>query len=137
MSSTEVKTLERVWKYHALTCPTGSRNFHSLNYLSLDKYNCIKLTQFHILINYYELTCCIENSVKKPADLDLHCLHLCLYLVSYCFKECMHGISKVRSKLSSLCTICSLGQVKFSFDNYIMTIYLSLGKYKNLLFPHP
>ena len=56
------------------------------------------LYYFHILINYYEftccisyhisymilydITCCIENSVdpdqldskKKPADLDLHCL---------------------------------------------------------------
>ena len=30
------------------------------------KYNSV----FHILINYYELTCCIENSVD-PADLDL------------------------------------------------------------------
>ena len=34
---------------------------------------------FYILINYYEFTCCIENSVdswllQKPADLDLHCL---------------------------------------------------------------
>ena len=35
-------------------------------YLSLDKYKCIKLIKkfvFHILISYYEFTCCIENSV--------------------------------------------------------------------------
>ena len=33
-------------------------------YLSLDKYKCMKLynSVFHILINYYELTSCIENS---------------------------------------------------------------------------
>ena len=48
----------------------------------------------------------------------------------------MHGISIVRAKLSSLCIICSLGQVNFSFDKCIMAIYLSLGKYKVLLFPH-
>ena len=30
------------------------------------------------------------------------------------FKEFMHGVSKVRAKLGSLCIICSLGQVKFS-----------------------
>ena len=29
-------------------------------YLSLDK---CKICIFHILINYYEFTCCIENSV--------------------------------------------------------------------------
>ena len=45
--------------------------------------------------------------------------------------------SKVRAKLRSLCIICSLGRVKFSLDKYIMAIYLSLGKYKMLLFPHP
>ena len=49
----------------------------------------------------------------------------------------MHGIRKVRAKLNSLCIICSLGQVKFSFYKYIMVIYLSLGKYKIVLFPHP
>ena len=43
-----------------------------------------------------------------------------------------------RAKLSSLRIICSLGQVKLSLDNlkYLMTIYLSLGKYQVLLFPH-
>ena len=36
---------------------------------------------FHIMINYYELTSCIENSgdpdqlaSQEPADLDIHCL---------------------------------------------------------------
>ena len=33
-----------------------------------------KLIQFCIsYFDYYELTSCIENSVEKPADLDLHC----------------------------------------------------------------
>ena len=38
--------------------------------------------------------------------------------------------------LSSLKIICSLGQVTLSLDKYLMTIYLSLGKYQLLLFPH-
>ena len=63
--------------------------------------------------------------------LDLHCFQLSLYLVSdfyTVFNEFMHGISIVRAKLSSLCTICSLRQVIFSLDKYIIAIYLSLGK---------
>ena len=47
------------------------------------------------------------------------------------------SFSVFRAKLSSLCIICSLGHVKLSLDKYQMTIYLSLGKYKILLFPHP
>ena len=42
----------------------------------------------------------------------------------------MHGISKVRAKLSSLCIICSLGQVKFSLDKYILAINLSWASIK-------
>ena len=41
-------------------------------YLSLDKCKiCIKLIKFifHILINYYEFTCCIENSVDPDISL--------------------------------------------------------------------
>ena len=51
-----------------LTCPTWSHFIQDKLkisiYLSLDKYKCIKLynSVFHILINYYELTSCIENS---------------------------------------------------------------------------
>ena len=42
----------------------------------MNKVNTILYSVFHILINCYEFTCCIENSVDpdKPADLDLHCL---------------------------------------------------------------
>ena len=29
-----------------------------------------------------------------------------------------------------------MGQVKFYMEKYLMAIYLSLGKYKLLLFPH-
>ena len=38
-------------------------------YLSLDKYKCINNSVFHILINYYELTACIENSVDPGSTL--------------------------------------------------------------------
>ena len=44
----------------------------------------------------------------------------------------MHGItiSKVRAQLSSLCIICSLGQVKFSLYKYIMSIYFPWASMK-------
>ena len=31
----------------------------------------------------------------------------------------------------------NVGQVKLSMDKFLMAIYLSLDKYKLLLFPHP
>ena len=50
--------------------------------------------QFCILY-WIKLACCLEKSVdpdqlaseedKKPADLNLHCFRLSLYMVSYCF----------------------------------------------------
>ena len=55
-------------------------------------------------------------------------LELSLYLVSNCFKECKQWYQQSRAKLSSLCIICSLGQVKVPLDKYIMAIYLFLGK---------
>ena len=42
----------------------------------------------------------------------------------------MHDISKVRAKLSSLCIICSLGQVKFSLDTYIKVIYCKFVNFR-------
>ena len=76
---------------------------------------------------------------KEPADLDLHSFQLSLYmhLFTYCFlKSLCMVINKVRDKLCSLCMIGSLGKKKKSLDKYIMATYLSLGKYKILLFPH-
>ena len=82
----------RLWYSRAVeipcpTCPTWSHFIQDKLkisiYLSLDKYKiCIKLIKFcivfHILINYYEFRCCIENSVDPDqlasSDLDLHCL---------------------------------------------------------------
>ena len=46
--------------------------------------------------------------------------------------ESVNCLSTERYKL-----ICTVGQVKFSLDKYIMAIYLSLDKEKILLFPHP
>ena len=74
------------------------------------------------------------DQLASSADLDLHCFNcfnICFHTV---FIEFMHGISKVRAKLGSLCIICSLGQVRFSLDKYLMVIYLSLGSYKKILF---
>ena len=46
-------------------------------------------------------------------------------------------INKVRDKLGSLCIICSLLQVQFSLDKYIMAINLFLGKYTFCYFHAP
>ena len=51
-----------------------------------------------------------------------------LYNHVYCFNT-------LRAKLTSLCIICPLGQVKLSLDKNLTTIYLSQGKY-HLLFLH-
>ena len=64
------------------------------------------------------MSCYMENGVDP--DLDLHCFRLSFISGFILFlKNFMHGISKVRAKLSSLCIICSLGKVKFSLDKYI------------------
>ena len=106
-----------------------------------DKYKESKCKSiFLFLINYDKLTmsCCTGNIANKPADLDLCCFQLSLYLVSYCFlKSLCMVINKIRDKLGSLCIICSFGQVKFSLDKYIMAIYLSLATYKMFLIHTP
>ena len=77
---------------------------------------------FHILINYYELTSCIENSVdpdqlassdlhclqEKPADQDPYCLQELIYIWFHTVFERINCLSTVRYKL-----ICSFEQVKF------------------------
>ena len=50
---------------------------------------------------------------------------------------CCLSIFSAKLHVNSLCIICSLGQVKLSLDKCFMTIYLSLGKYQLLPFPHP
>ena len=45
------------------------------------------------------------------------------------FKKFIHDINQVRAKLSSLCIICSLRQIEYSLNKYIMVIYLFLGNY--------
>ena len=50
---------------------------------------------------------------------------------------CCLSIFRAKLHVNSLCIICSLEQVKLSLDMCLMTIYLSLGKYHFLLFPHP
>ena len=57
--------------------------------------------------------------LQKPADLDPHCLQACFHTVF----ESVNCLSTERYKL-----ICTIGQVKFSLDKYIMAIYLSLDK---------
>ena len=52
--------------------PFHSGQVENFIYLSLDKYKCIKLIKkivFLILISYYEVTCCIENSVDTADQL--------------------------------------------------------------------
>ena len=82
-------------------------------------------------------TVCVLISwlLQKPADLDLHCLQekpadqdpYCLqeliYIWFHTIFERKKWLSTVRYKL-----ICSLGQVTFSMDKYILAFYLSLDK---------
>ena len=57
--------------------------------------------------------------LQKPADLDLHCLQAWFHTVF----ECVNCLGTERYKL-----ICTIRQIKFSLDKYIMAIYLSLDK---------
>ena len=57
--------------------------------------------------------------LQKPADLDPHRLQAWFHIVF----ESVNCLSTERYKL-----ICTIGQVKFSLDKYIMAIYLSLDK---------
>ena len=83
---------------------------------------------------------CLENSVDPDqlASSEVSWSGPTLFSIEFIsgfilfFKEFMHGISKVRAK-----PICSMGLVKFFLDKNIMAFYLSLGKYKILLFQHP
>ena len=119
-----------------LTCPTWS-SFHSGQldisiYLSWDKHKeskCYSAFQIQFGLNLQAICKTVWILIRKPADLDLYCFHLSLYLISYRFqKKLTFGISKIKAKLSCFCIICPLGQVKFSLDGYIVTIYLSPGK---------
>ena len=52
----------------------------------------------------------------------------------------MHVLFKLREGFTLIIMhylFFNMGQVKLSMDKYLMVIYLSLGKYKPLLFPHP
>ena len=60
---------------------------------------------------------------EKPADQDPYCLQELIYIWYHTVFERINCLSTVRYKL-----ICSFGQVKFSMDNYISAIYLSLDK---------
>ena len=65
---------------------------------------------------------------QLAAYLDPHCLQEWFHTVF----ESVNCLSMERYKL-----ICTIGQVKFSMDKYILAIYLSLDKSKILLFLHP
>ena len=74
-------------------------------------------------------------ALKKPADLDLHFFQNFKFISGFILfsQKFTFGIHTRRTKHIT----CPLGQVEFSLDKYIMHIYLSLGKFKILLFPHP
>ena len=62
--------------------------------------------------------------LKKPADLDLHCLQK--ELIPAWFHTVFESVNCLSTERYKL--ICTIGQVKFSLDKYIMAIYLSLDK---------
>ena len=89
---------------------------------------CINLNKkivFNILINHYEFTCCIENSVD-PDQVASESTLFTRELISAWFHTVLESencLSKERYQL-----ICTIEQVNFSLDKYIMAIYLSLDK---------
>ena len=96
----------------------------------MNKVNTILYIVFHIFINYYEFTCCIENSVD-PDQLASE-VYKRVDIWFYTVFERVNCLSTERYKL-----IYSFGQVNFSLDTYIMAFYLSLDKQIILIFPHP
>ena len=78
-------------------------------------------------MNHYEFTCCIENSVDpdQVASEEASWSGATLFtreLISAWF----HTVSESENCLSTerYQQICTIGQVNFSLDKYIMTIYL-------------
>ena len=65
----------------------------------------------------------IKRLLKKPADLDLHCLQELISAWFYTVLESGNCLSTERYQL-----IYTIGPVNFSLDKYIMAIYLSLNK---------
>ena len=88
---------------------------------------------------------CMENSVDPDQLASSEAISSGSSLFSTKFvsgfiqflKEIIHGISKERAKLNSLPHYLFFGTSKISLGKYFMAIYLSLGKFKILLFPHP
>ena len=108
-------------------------------YLSWDKYkniNTILYFIFWYIITYshvvWKTVWSLISWLVKPADLNLHCFQKSIYLVSFYFQKSLY--IKQHSKGSFF---CSLGQVKFSLDKYIMVIFLSLDKYQICYFHIP
>ena len=100
-----------VWKYHArLVRPglisfwTSSKFLFSCPGTSIKKVNAILFFIFVLIIMnsqchvvWKTVWILISWLLQKPADLDLHCFHLSLYPVSYCFlKSLCMVINKVR-----------------------------------------
>ena len=84
----------------------------------------------NVLIDYYKIMICMENSVypdQKPADLDLHCLQESLYLASSSFRK---------SKLCKDRKICSFGQVNFLWTSTLWSFNVP-GQVEKFTFPHP
>ena len=61
--------------------------------------------------------------LQKPADLDLNCSRELISAWFHTVFESVNCFSVERCKL-----ICTIGQVKFLLDKYIIAIYLSLDK---------
>ena len=113
-----------------IPCPTFPTRSHFIQdkskisiYLYLDKYNVLSQynSVFHILINYYELTSCIENGVDpdKLASSDLHCFQeKPADQDPYCFQELIYiWFHIVFGRI-----------IRLSTERYIKLIFLPLDK---------
>ena len=86
----------------------------------------------------------LTTDQQKLADLNLLCREYSSSFIQFSTEFIYYYIYIIiwfqynkGASLSSLCIICSLGQLKNFFEKCIMAFYLSLGKYHILLFCAP
>ena len=95
----------------------------------------------HSSLKHYEITCCIEKCVgpdqlafSEASSLKSTVFNR-VYLFSYfntVFTEFIYHFSTVRwAKLSSLCLICALGQVKFLWTTTLCLVVVQIRKTGN------
>ena len=76
----------------------------------------LQLNQFYFLINYVvpnTVLILIRWLLQNPANMNLRCFQVGIYLVAYCFQVFGFSFNTSRTALNSFYITCSLGQEKF------------------------